>query len=54
MFTIYDVIATLNKIEVKGKENIDRLLGAIIALEEIQKALENDGIKAGEEVVKDG
>lgn len=38
MFTIDDVIATLNDIEVKGKRNLDKLLGAIMALEFMKKA----------------
>lgn len=40
MFTIDDIIETLNGIEVKGKENLDRLLGAILALEAVKKAQE--------------
>lgn len=45
-FTIQDIINTLNGIEVKGKENLDRLLGAIMALEalaESQKVVEENG-----------
>lgn len=41
MFTINDVIATLNDIEVKGKKNLDKLLGAIMALEFMKKADED-------------
>lgn len=41
MFTIDDIIETLNGIEVKGKENLDRLLGAILALEAVKKAQDN-------------
>lgn len=41
MFTIEDIIRTLNEIEVKGRDNLDKLLGAIMALEFIQKAQEN-------------
>ena len=41
MFEIQDVINTLNNIEVKGKDNLDRLLGAIMALEAIQAAQNN-------------
>lgn len=37
--TIQAVINTLGKIEVKGRENLDYLLGAILTLEQIQKAL---------------
>lgn len=38
MITIQDVINTLNQVEVKGKDNLDRLLGAIMALEIIMTA----------------
>lgn len=38
MFTIADIIKTLNEIEVKGKDNMDRLLGAILALEAVEQA----------------
>lgn len=41
MFTIQDIINTLNNVEVKGKANMDRLLGAIMALEAIQEAQDN-------------
>lgn len=41
MFTIEDIIRTLNEIEVKGRDNLDKLLGAIMALEFMQKAQEN-------------
>lgn len=41
MFTIDDVINTLNQVEVKGKDNLDRLLGAILALEFIKEAQNN-------------
>ena len=41
MFQIPDVINSLNNIEVKGKDNLDRLLGAIMALEAIQAAQNN-------------
>ena len=40
MFEIQDIINTLNSIEVKGKENLDRLLGAIMALELVRDAQE--------------
>lgn len=40
MFTLDDIINTLCEIEVKGKENLDRLLGAILALEAVKKAQE--------------
>ena len=38
MFTIDDIINTLNQIEVKGKANLDRMLSAIVALEFIREA----------------
>lgn len=38
MFDIKDIINTLNQVEVKGKDNMDRLLGAILALEQIYQA----------------
>lgn len=34
------VIATLNDIEVKGKDNMDKLLGSIMALETLAQELE--------------
>lgn len=34
------VISTLNSVEVKGKENLDKLLGSINALETVAQALE--------------
>lgn len=34
------VIATLNNIEVKGKDNLDKLLGSIMALEGITQMME--------------
>lgn len=40
------VISTLNGVEVKGKDNLDRLLGCINALETIVQASE---MKAGAE-----
>lgn len=47
MFTIEDIIRTLNEIEVKGRDNLDKLLGAIMALEFIQKAQENAAADVG-------
>ena len=41
MFTIDDVINTLNQVEVKGKENLNRLLSAIMALEFMREAMNN-------------
>lgn len=41
---ILAVIATLNAVEVKGEENMDRLLGCINALRQLVKEEEkNDG-----------
>jgi predicted dinucleotide-utilizing enzyme len=57
MFTIDDVIATLNDIEVKGKKNLDKLLGAIMALEFMKKADEEkikDVVTETHEPEKDG
>lgn len=34
------VISTLNDVEVKGKDNLDKLLGSINALETVAQALE--------------
>ena len=34
-FTIQDIIRTLNQIDVRGKDNMDKMLGAILALETI-------------------
>lgn len=34
------VIATLNDIEVKGKDNLDKILGSIMALEGVAQMLE--------------
>lgn len=34
------VIATLNDIEVKGKDNLDKLLGSIMALEGMAQLME--------------
>jgi hypothetical protein len=39
------VIATLNDIEVKGKENLDKLLGSIMALEGMAQMLENTALE---------
>ena len=40
---IEQLIATLNLIEVHGKENLDMLLGCILTLEQIKKDGEVDG-----------
>ena len=38
--TVKAVINTLNQVEVRGKTNMDRLLGSIIALEKLLAALD--------------
>ena len=40
---IEQLIATLNLIEVHGKENLDMLLGCILTLEQMKKDSEVDG-----------
>ena len=37
--TTNTLISTLGDIEVKGRENMDKLLGCILAVEEMRKAL---------------
>lgn len=39
------VIATLNDIEVKGKDNLDKLLGSIMALEGMVQLMEQPAPK---------
>ena len=41
--TIEQLVATLNLIEVHGKENLDMLLGCILTLEQMKKDGEVDG-----------
>ena len=41
--TLQKVINTLNNVEVKGKENLDRLLGSIQVLESLVKEVPNGG-----------
>ena len=48
------VIATLNDIEVKGKDNLDKLLGSIMALEGIAQMLEQQVPEAPKEEVNGG
>lgn len=44
------IVESLNKVEVKGKDNLDYLLGSILALEQLSKALEEaDGEKETED-----
>jgi hypothetical protein len=45
------VVSTLNNVEVRGKENLDRLLGCIQTLEKEIEALQKN---AGEKEVADG
>lgn len=40
--TINRIIATLNGVEVKGKDNLDRLLGSIQALELLRDSMKED------------
>ena len=42
------VISTLNGVEVKGKDNLDKLLGSINALETVAQALEAPPAHAAE------
>lgn len=44
------VIATLNGIEVKGKKNLDALLGCINALESVAQVLERQHTQESEEM----
>ncbi len=53
MFTIQDIINTLNQVEVKGKDNLDRMLGAIMALEAIQAAQNNQAQEKAQEGVEE-
>lgn len=43
------VIATLNDVEVKGKDNLDKLLGSIMALESFANTLEQPAPEVKEE-----
>lgn len=49
MFTIEDIIATLNGIEVKGKDNLDKLLGSILALEAVVESQNAKAKNGGED-----
>lgn len=42
------VISTLNSVEVKGKDNLDKLLGSINALETVAQALETPTVPSTE------
>ena len=48
------VIATLNDIEVKGKDNLDKLLGSIMALEGVVQMMEQPSPEEHKEVEADG
>lgn len=48
------VIATLNDIEVKGKDNMDKLLGSIMALEGFAQMMEQPAPEEHKEVKADG
>lgn len=39
--TLQLILNTLNQIEVKGKGNIDRMLGVMVAIENLMKAEQN-------------
>lgn len=47
-------ISTLNNVEVRGKDNLSRLLGAMEALETVAQALEQSREEPNEEVTADG
>lgn len=49
MYKIQDVINTLNQVSVCGKENMDRMLGAIMALEVIREAQSGTTAQENEE-----
>lgn len=51
---IHCVIATLNDIEVKGKDNLDKLLGSIMALEGVAQMMEQPAPEGHKEVEADG
>lgn len=50
------VISTLDDVEVKGRDNLDKLLGCINALESVAKRLDSENAKPAErtEEVQDG
>ena len=52
-FTIQDIINTLNHVEVRGKENLDRLLSAIIALEAVVKAEQTAKMEEQEKLIEE-
>lgn len=48
------VIATLNDVEVRGRDNLDKLLGSIMALEGLANMLEQPAPEEPKEEVADG
>ena len=48
------IISTLNNIEVHGKNNLDMLLGCIMALEQIESQMEQDVKEKAKEETADG
>jgi hypothetical protein len=42
------IISTLNDVEVRGRENLDKLLGCINALESVAQSLDAENSKASE------
>lgn len=53
MFTLEDIINTLNQVEVKGKNNMDLLLGAIMALEAMREGMQNQAKEEAEAKAKE-
>lgn len=49
MDTIKAIISTLNNIEVHGKNNLDMLLGCIMALEQMDAQMKQEAKKKEEE-----
>jgi hypothetical protein len=54
MTRIKAVISTLNCVEVKGKDNLDRLLGCIQTLESVAMEMQISETKKASEEVADG
>lgn len=48
------IISTLNNIEVHGRDNLDMLLGCIMALEQIESQMEQDVKEKTKEETADG
>lgn len=46
------IISTLNDVEVRGRENLDKLLGCINALESVAQMLDADNSKTADETVE--